>query len=560
MIIFGKQQFKLHFTTIGDFLELRKSKDPNVGRLITYKTVDPTPKGQRLNYKDYNEMQQIMLYPLLGIDMPKFMINKLKESIKVYNNSSRSIEQMFFEQRDGGGRVSTFVSALLGNHVTFPKLEDIVNADMREALRKMEDENGQLVYKHLQGKSIVEIKYSMPDLYNMYMEYPLTFTVYEYEAPYGIAFNFTNTIKVPSAYTLLASSEQPIVQYLLDKSMPDFRKGTDAVHNKSLLPLFFHTWKLNEKTGVQSVKYDYLNLDGENNNGFEHALKMYFNCTNTVLGTKEIKSVREFKPLNQGDIIAYANDEHNLDFIIKIFEETCGQVYELIKEIQTINKKKKASSQFPISAVMVRILHLMILELRNKFKGKFSINYKNLANAVYNAYINISTDSTPISQSQVLNRTDIIEFRSRNSAFTNYKGKEATAAFAWCVEQLLIEMLDSTKKDYGLSNAGINVKDKRGYLTKAQQLEIMKKSRNADGKLVSAVTGMAYDDESKLEFAHLYAIGLGKYIFTKAVDEIHNIVLVERVLNRTMGQMSVYAFKEEYDKNPEPWLDLLKTD
>ena len=39
-----------------------------------------------------------------------------------------------------------------------------------------------------------------------------------------------------------------------------------------------------------------------------------------------------------------------------------------------------------------------------------------------------------------------------------------------------------------------------------------------------------------------------------------NPMEVERFLNRRMGQMSVYAFKEEYDKNPESWLDLLKTD
>jgi len=153
-----------------------------------------------------------------------------------------------------------------------------------------------------------------------------------------------------------------------------------------------------------------------------------------------------------------------------------------------------------------------------------------------------------------------LEFRSRNSAFKNYAGKADVPSFAWCVEQLLIEMLDYKKTDYGLSDMGINVKDKRGILTKAQQLEIMKKCRNGDGDLVSAITGKVYTDESKLEFAHLYAIGLGKYIFSDAVDEIHNIVLVERILNRTMGQMSVYAFKEEYDKDPEVWQKLLNTD
>jgi len=121
-------------------------------------------------------------------------------------------------------------------------------------------------------------------------------------------------------------------------------------------------------------------------------------------------------------------------------------------------------------------------------------------------------------------------------------------------------MLDYTKPDYGLSDMGINVKDIRGALTKAQQLEIMNKSRNADGDLVSYVTGKVYTDESKLEFSHLYAIGLGKYIFTNAVDVLSNIVLVERVLNRTMGQMSVHSFKEEYDNNPEIWENLIKTD
>ena len=558
MIIFGQKQFKLHETTIGKFLGLRKTTPVNREPVITYKTIDPTPKGQRLNYKDYNEMQQIMLYPLLGLDMPKFSINELKSPIKQYNILSGRIELMFFESRDGGGRTSTFYSALLGNHIEFPKLDDIVDKDVREALRTMKDVDEQLVYKHFQGKTINEVAYSHPELLKVYLNYPLTITAYKHDAPYKIGFNFTNSITAPSDYTKLASSNQPVVDYLLDVAAPDFRHGPNSADNKSLLPLFSHTWEHNIKTGEYSVQYDYLNCSGENNNGFEHALKMYYNCTNIY--NQKVRPIREFKKLDKSDIISFANDEDVSPAVKKIFEETCGHLYELIKEIQTINKKKKTTTKFEMSAVKVRILQCMMLELRSRFKGNHKINYKKLAKKVYKAYIKIISDTTLINQSQVLMRELTLEFRSRNSAFKNYPGKADVPSFAWCVEQLLIEMLDYTKPDYGLSDMGINVKDIRGALTKAQQLEIMNKSRNADGDLVSYVTGKVYTDESKLEFSHLYAIGLGKYIFTNAVDVLSNIVLVERVLNRTMGQMSVHSFKEEYDNNPEIWENLIKTD
>ena len=557
-IIFGKDKFKLEHTTMGDFLDMRKTKPDGMAPLINYKTIDPTPKGQRLNYKDIKAMQQIMIYPLLGLDMPKFIINKLEYPIEQFNILSGRIELMFFESRDGGGRTSTFNSALLGNHIEFPMLDDIVDKDVREALSSMKDVDNQLVYKHFQGKTIAGLEHSHPELLEMYMDYPLTITVYEADAPFKIAFNFTNTIKVPSDYTKLASSNQPVVDYILGVATPDFRLGPNAVDNKSLLPLFSHAWDHNKKTGEYSIRYDHLNLDGENSNGFEHALKMYYLCTNIY--KQEIKNLREFKPLDKEDIIAYANDEVMSPAVTNIFEETTTQVCELIKEIQKINQDKKTSTKFDMTAVRARILLCMILELKSRFRGNLSINYEKLASKSYKAYIKIMSDPTLINQSQVLMRSDLIELRSRSSAFKNYAGKADVTSFAWCVEQLLIEMLDYTEPDYGLSDMGINVKDVRGALTKAQQLEIMNKCRNADGNLVSAVTGKVYTDESKLEFSHLYAIGLGKYIFKNAVDEIHNIVLVERVLNRTMGQMSVYAFKDEYDKDPKVWENLIKTD
>ena len=557
-IIFGKPKFELIQTTMGDFLDMRKTKPDGTGPLINYKTIDPTPKGQRLNYKNIKAMQQIMIYPLIGLDMPKFIINKVESPVKQYNLLTGRIELMFFESRDGGGRTSTFNAALLSNHIEFPMLDDIEEKPVRDALRKMKDVDGQLVYKHFQGKTIADLQHSYPDLWDVYMNYPLTVTVYEADAPYKIAFNFTNTIKVPTDYTKLASSDLPVVDYLLNVATPDFRLGPDSAENKSLLPLFSHTWQQNMKTGEYSVTYDYLNLDGENNNGFEHALKMYYLCTNIYM--KKVKSIREFKPLTKENMIAYANDEDVSDSVKDIFEETCNQVCELIKEIQKINENKKTSTKFHMSAVMARTLLCMILELKSRFKGNHKINYKKLADKVYKAYVKIISDYTLINQSQVLMRKLTLEFRSRNSAFRNYAGKSDVVSFAWCVEQLLIEMLDYKQTDYGLSDMGINVKDKRGILTKEQQLEIMKKCRNVDGDLVSAISGKVYTDESKLEFAHLYAIGLGKYIFSDAVDEIHNIVLVERILNRTMGQMSVYAFKEEYDKDPEVWQKLLNTD
>ena len=105
----------------------------------------------------------------------------------------------------------------------------------------------------------------------------------------------------------------PVVDYLLNVATPDFRSGPDSTKNKSLLPLFSHTWQQNIKTGEYSVTYDYLNLDGENNNGFEQALKMYYLCTNIYM--KKVRSIREFKPLNKADIIAYANDEDISDLL-----------------------------------------------------------------------------------------------------------------------------------------------------------------------------------------------------------------------------------------------------
>ena len=230
-------------------------------------------------------------------------------------------------------------------------------------------------------------------------------------------------------------------------------------------------------------------------------------------------------------------------------------------EVTKININNSADNVIPGLANATFNIRFNNKHSSSSIKKKINkINYKKLADKVYKAYVKIISDSTLINQSQVLMRELTLEFRSRNSAFKNYPGKADVPSFAWCVEQLLIEMLDYTKPDYGLSDMGINVKDIRGALTKAQQLEIMNKSRNADGDLVSYVTGKVYTDESKLEFSHLYAIGLGKYIFTNAVDVLSNIVLVERVLNRTMGQMSVHSFKEEYDNNPEIWENLIKTD
>ena len=87
---------------------------------------------------------------------------------------------------------------------------------------------------------------------------------------------------------------------------------------------------------------------------------------------------------------------------------------------------------------------------------------------------------------------------------------------------------------------------------------ILKKSRSSNGKLTSYVTGMEYDDEGVLEFSHKTAIGLGKYIFSDSVHTEENIVLVEKVLNRTMGQMSIETFKTEYKNNIKQYKELLK--
>ena len=84
-------------------------------------------------------MQQIMIYPLLGLDMPKFIINRIESPVKQYNLLSGIIELMFFESRDGGGRTSTFMAALLGNHIEFPMLDDIEDKPVRDALRKFRD-------------------------------------------------------------------------------------------------------------------------------------------------------------------------------------------------------------------------------------------------------------------------------------------------------------------------------------------------------------------------------------------------------------------------------------
>ena len=125
-----------------------------------------------------------------------------------------------------------------------------------------------------------------------------------------------------------------------------------------------------------------------------------------------------------------------------------------------------------------------------------------------------------------------------------------------CPDELIQD--DKTKDDYGLSEIGIIVKDIRNNLTKDMKITIQKAHRNKSGKLISYVTGIEYEDETVLEFSHKVAIGLGKYIFPESTDCVENIVLVERVLNRTMGQMSVEQFKKEYNQNKKAFTQLLK--
>ena len=209
---------------------------------ITIRSVNPTPKGQRINDKNYKEKQQILLYPLLGIDMPKFMVNKLKTSIKGFNILTNSWEKFLYECRDGGGRTGAFTLSIIGNYVTFPELEDVDDADTRNLLKELRDSSGQKVYRYLIGKTVSDLETHSPEFYNLYVNYPLTFTVYNDDVSdvlINCVFKNINTLKVPTDYTKLSTSSQPVAEYLRDKALPDFNLGSGP--NKDILPLLAFT-------------------------------------------------------------------------------------------------------------------------------------------------------------------------------------------------------------------------------------------------------------------------------------------------------------------------------
>ena len=280
---------------------------------------------------------------------------------------------------------------------------------------------------------------------------------------------------------------------------------------------------------------------------------MYYACTNH--NSKKIKTIREWRKPSKANLINYVNEEEVSPTVQNLFEDTCFKVLQLITELKILDKLKKI--KFSNTPVNVRLLLFMILEMKHRFNGKFTINSKKFAEKVYDAYVSIQEDTSLINQTQVLSRNDIDEVRSINSAFKNYAGKDDNHAFAWCVEELLSRILDYTKDDFGLSDIGVIVKDVRSALTVATKDKVRKEHR-VNGKLTSYVTGLPYPDESVLEFAHKTAIGLGKFIFTDSVHSPENIVLVERVLNSTMGQLSVESFKKEYELNKYSYDRLIK--
>ena len=549
------KQFSSVTITLGNFLCLKDFAD-GVEEKVTIKNTNPTPKGQRVNNKNNKEKQQILLYPLLGIDMPKFMVNKLSEKKEGYNILVSGLSKFEYENRDGGGRTSAFALSILQNFVKFPSYDDIEDTDTKDLLRELKDSNNQKVYSKIIGKTVSDLEDDYKEIYDQFMEYELTFTVYNAEISDQLissVFKNINTIAKPTNYTKLATSTQPIAKYIRDKCTPDFNLGTDSSDNKSILPLFEYD-RIISKHGDVTVPFKHINLDADNQAPFEEGLKMFFACTN--LNGKRIKPIRQWANLSTSKMITYVQEEVESQTVVDIFEDNCSKVLKLVEVLKTISSNKK--TKFKFTPVMIRILLFTILELKSRFNGNFTINPKKLAEKIYNAYVSIQEETNVISQTQVLGRKDITELRSINSAFNNYAGKEGVHAFSWCVEQLLDRILDKEKDDYGLSEIGIIVKDIRSPLTKTMKESILKKSRSSNGKLTSYVTGIEYDDEGVLEFSHKTAIGLGKYIFSDSVHTEENIVLVEKVLNRTMGQMSIETFKTEYKNNIKQYKELLK--
>ena len=550
------KKFKSVIITLGQFLGLENFVD-NVNEKITIGNTNPTPKGQRINNKSYKEKQQILLYPLLGIDMPKFMVNKLKEKVSdSFNILTNGLSTFEYENRDGGGRTSSFVLSIIMNYVKFPSFEEIEDTDTRELLKELTDSNNQKVYRKLIGKTVKDLKNDYKEIYDLFMNYELTFTVYNPETSDKLissVFKNINTIAKPTEYTKLATSTQPVAEYIRSKCTPNFNLGINVSDNKDILPLFEYSRTVS-KYGDVSVPFKHIQVDGGNQAAFEEGLKMFYACAN--LDGKHIKPIRQWSKLSTSSIVRYVQEEELSETIVSIFEDNCSKVLELIKELKLLDKNKKI--KFKYTPVMIRILLFIILELKSRFNGNFKINSKKFAQKIHNAYVNIQEDDSIINQTQVLNRNDIVSIRSVNSAFNNYAGKEDVRAFAWCVEEMLERILDKTKDDYGLSEIGIIVKDIRNSLTKDMKITIQKAHRNENEKLVSYVTGIEYEDETVLEFSHKVAIGLGKYIFPESTDCVENIVLVERVLNRTMGQMSVEQFKKEYNQNKKAFTQLLK--
>ena len=278
--------------TLGNFLCLKDFAD-GVEEKVTIKNTNPTPKGQRVNNKNNKEKQQILLYPLLGIDMPKFMVNKLSEKKEGYNILVNGLSKFLYENRDGGGRTSAFALSILQNFVKFPSYDDIEDTDTKELLKELKDSNGQKVYRKIIGKTVSDLENDYREIYDLFMDYELTFTVYNSnisEQLISSVFKNINTIAKPTNYTKLATSTQPIATYIRNKCTPDFNLGTDSSDNKSILSLFEYE-RIISKHGDVTVPFKHINLDADNQAPFEEGLKMFFACTN--LNGKHIKPIRQ---------------------------------------------------------------------------------------------------------------------------------------------------------------------------------------------------------------------------------------------------------------------------
>ena len=544
-----KKPFSIVEATLGQYLGLQEYP-PTAENKINIGNTNPTPNGQRTNNKSKAEKQNILLYPLLGIDLPKFTIYELNEPFKGYNISTECPTIFKYECREGGGRTGSYILSMVRSFVKFPGYDEIVNGDLEQELHNLVDSTGQRIYGSLIGKTVNDIKETHPEIYARYVNFPLTFTLYNKdinETHKSVTFDLTNTITAPSEFTRLSCSTQPVARYISEKCTPNFNRGINSSSNPEILPLFQYKREVDDY-GTVTVPAKNIRVDDNNAGFFELGAKMFYNCTN-LIHRDQVKPIHTWENINTDNIVRYVNENPLLPNVTELFEETANQVSDIVLEIKKINSKKQ--TKYDLNSVNVKLLQMSILELKSKFGNNMNINSKIFAEKFHESYTAIMEDKTYIDQNQVLHYKRAERARAIHSAFDNYKGKTSVYAFSWCVEQLLSRMIYKNDLVNDLVDIGINVKDKRITLSEESKRIIREKHR-VDGKLVSYVTDKPYDDENKLEFSHKIAIGLGKYIFN-GDDDIHNIVLVERVLNRTMGQVSVDDFKGIYSKNKQEW-------